>query len=79
MTHSKVTPFSLKKHRDSIGNTPRHCFIYLEEGYRKELLNQITELCHNGYGETEVHLHHDNDTPENLRRTLADFKNKLAQ
>ena len=34
-------------------------------------MDQIAELCHNGFGETEIHLHHDNDTPENLE-TIGD-------
>ena len=32
-----------EKHRDSFGNTPRHCFFYPEEEYEKGLLDQIAE------------------------------------
>jgi hypothetical protein len=39
----------------------------------------LAGLCRAGYGEVEVHLHHDNDTAENLRRTLLDFKLALAE
>ena len=67
------------KHIDKFGNHPQHCFFYPEEEYRKELLNMVAEICHNGYGETEIHLHHDDDTAENLRKTLNDFKKTLSQ
>jgi hypothetical protein len=72
-------PLIAERHTDKLGNHPKHCFFYPEEEYRQGLLDLVAELCRNGYGETEIHLHHDNDTDENLRRTLIDFKNKLSQ
>jgi hypothetical protein len=38
----------------------------------------LAGLCRDGYGEVEVHLHHDNDTADNLRSTLLGFKRTLA-
>ena len=38
----------------------------------------LAGLCRAGYGEVEVHLHHDNDTADNLRRTLVSFKTTLS-
>ncbi len=35
-------------------------------------------LCRQGFGEVEVHLHHDNDTEEGLRGQLLAFKEMLA-
>ena len=67
-----------EKHKDTFGNHPKHCFFYPEEEYKKELLDLVSEICRNGYGETEIHLHHDNDTAENLRKKLLDFKNILS-
>ncbi len=63
--------------RDADGRPPQHTFFYPAEEYRPELLNEVSALCAAGYGEVEIHLHHDNDTADNLRRTLDDFKNKL--
>ncbi len=37
------------------------------------------ELCRQGYGEVEIHLHHDGDTADNLRRTLLESKELLAE
>lgn len=67
------------KYRDSDGNVLKYSFFYPEEEYREEDLNALAELCHAGYGEVEIHLHHDNDTSENLRRTLIDFKHRLHE
>jgi len=65
-------------HRDADGHMPKHTFFYPIEQYRQEFLNVLAEFCHQGYGEVEVHLHHDNDTAENLRKTLMEFKQTLA-
>jgi len=66
------------KHRDGDGHPPRHTFFYAAEQYKPEYLDLLAELCREGYGEVEIHLHHDNDTSENLRRTLIEFKETLA-
>ena len=56
--------------RDSDGRTPRHTFFFPIEEYDPEHLDALAELCRAGFGEVELHLHHDNDTAENLRKTL---------
>ena len=66
------------QHIDSAGSHPKHCFFYPEEEYQQELLNMVAEICRNGFGEVEIHLHHDNDTAENLRQNLLEFKEKLS-
>jgi hypothetical protein len=64
-------------HKDCLGNSPKHCFYYPVEEYKKNLMDMVTEICRNGFGETEIHLHHHNDTSENLRKNLMDFKKRL--
>ena len=64
--------------RDSDGRPPRHTFFYPIEEYEPEYLDALADLCRSGFGEVEIHLHHDNDTAENLRRSLLDFKETLA-
>lgn len=66
-------------HKDFLGNSPKHCFFYPAEEYQKPLLNMLSEICRNGFGETEIHLHHHNDTSENLKKTLVDFKKVLSE
>jgi hypothetical protein len=71
-------PLLARRHTDSYGNNYRHNFFYPAEEYRPELLGYLADLCRAGFGETEIHLHHDNDTPDNLQTTLLDFKDTLS-
>ncbi len=70
-------PRMADRFRDADGRPPQHTFFYPAEEYRPELLDEISALCAAGYGEVEIHLHHDNDTAENLRAGIEDFKLKL--
>ena len=72
-------PEQFGRFRDSDGRTPRHTFFFPAEQYDAELLEPLTQLCASGFGEVEIHLHHDNDTAANLRRTLCEFRDALAQ
>jgi len=65
------------RHRDSDGRPPLHTFFYPEEEYRPGLVGPVGELCKRGYGEIEVHLHHDNDTEEGLRKKIGGFLETL--
>lgn len=65
--------------RDSDGRPPRHTFFYPIEEYEPEYLDSLADLCRSGFGEVEVHLHHHDDTAENLRRSLLDFKETLSR
>lgn len=58
--------------RDADGRTPRHSFFFPGEEYRPTFLDSLADLAKRGYGEVEVHLHHDGDTPETLERQLTD-------
>lgn len=63
--------------KDADGCHPKHSFFYPEEEYRQEHLDKITNLCAAGFGEIEIHLHHDNDTSDNLRKLLLRFTETL--
>jgi hypothetical protein len=65
--------------RDSDGHPPQHTFFYPLEMYRKSELARLSDLCRDGFGEVEVHLHHDNDNAGNLRATLDDYCRKIHQ
>jgi hypothetical protein len=64
-------------HRDADGRAPQHSFFYPEEEYVEEHLDKIAALCADGFGEIEIHLHHDNDNPENFRVTISRFNELL--
>jgi hypothetical protein len=61
------------RHRDADGRPPQHVFFYPEEEYAEEHLAKLATLCSEGYGEIEIHLHHDNDTEANFRASIARF------
>ena len=64
--------------RDSDGTPPRHTFFYPVEQWDADVCGRLADLCHSTGGEAEIHLHHDNDTAENLRATLLRGKENLA-
>ena len=61
------------RHSDADGRPPQHSFFYPEEEYRKEHLDKVASLCADGFGEIEIHLHHDNDTEANFRECMSRF------
>lgn len=65
--------------RDSDGRPPRHTFFYPIDQYRHEHVAALAGLCRAGFGEVEIHLHHDRDTADNLRRTLLTFKERFGR
>jgi hypothetical protein len=71
-------PRLCRQFRDSDGRPPRHTFFYPIEMYDEAEVNELAGLCRLGLGEVEIHLHHDNDTPENLERTLLSFRDLFA-
>jgi hypothetical protein len=64
--------------RDADGRPPRYSFFFPAEIYAPELVAPLAALCHDGFGEFEVHIHHSRDTSENLRNTLTRFTEALA-
>ncbi len=71
-------PVLAGRHQDTDGIPPQHTFFYPQEEYRYEYLEKLAQLCRQGFGEVEVHLHHDNDTGEELRKKLEKFKKQLV-
>ncbi len=63
--------------RDNSGRPPQHNFFYPQEEYLPEYLAPLAKLAQNGFGSVEIHLHHDKDTSESLRRKIEEFKRIL--
>ncbi|MBL8524572.1 MAG: hypothetical protein JNN20_12845 [Betaproteobacteria bacterium] len=63
--------------RDADGCHPIHSFFYPEEEYRPQYLDVVGALCRDGFGEVEIHLHHDHDTPAGLTDKLSRFTTTL--
>jgi hypothetical protein len=71
-------PKNLGRFRDSDGRPPQHTFFYPIDQYNEKNVDAIAELCTQGFGEVEIHLHHDNDTAENLEGMLSHFVGVFA-
>lgn len=67
------------RHHDSDGRKPQHSFFYPAEEYDAALMDDLAVLCRRGYGDVEVHLHHDDDTADNLKVTLEAFTRTLHE
>ncbi len=68
--------------RDADGTKFRHTNFYPAEQYFPELLEKMAEMQAEGLGDVEVHLHHGvekPDTAENLRKSLIEFRDILAE
>lgn len=65
--------------RDADGRPPRHSFFFPGEEYAPEYLAALAELCGAGYGEVELHLHHDGDTAPKLRADIGRYLDLFAE
>lgn len=70
-------PRRLGHFRDSDGRPPRHTFFYPLDEYEPQYLDMLAFLCRAGFGEVEIHLHHDGDTADTLREQLERFRDLL--
>jgi hypothetical protein len=62
---------------DADGYPPRHTFFFPSEEYRDEHIDRLIDLGRQGLGEIEIHLHHDRDSSDGLRRNLEEFLQRL--
>jgi hypothetical protein len=70
-----------EKLQDSDGTKFGHTFFYPAEQYDHDLIEKIAAMQSEGLGELEVHLHHgvdEPDSPENLKRQLVEFRDRVA-
>jgi len=67
------------QYRDSGGNAPRHTFFYPIEQYEPQVVDSLARLCHQTGSETEVHLHHHDDTPQGLLQSLEEGTRQFAE
>ncbi|QDV51243.1 hypothetical protein [Gimesia fumaroli] len=70
-------PVRFSKFSDSRGQVPQHTFFYPQDQYAPEYLDRLAALCKQGFGDVDVHLHHDSDTAEGLRKKMNEFRQTL--
>ncbi len=64
---------------EATGSPLKWSFFYPIEQYDKAIVGSLATLCRNGFGETEIHLHHDNDSAESLAAALEHGKANLTE
>ncbi len=79
----KYPPLS-DKHKDSNGVNLQHTWFFPFHYDRKNYVERLVKLCQQGYGEIEMHLHHDHtepfpDTSETLRKKIRDCIESYAK
>lgn len=66
------------EHRDSAGRPPQHTWFYPGDQPSPAVLQVLRDLVLDGYGEVELHFHHDYDSSATLlaklRSAIADFQ-----
>ena len=67
------------KHKDADGCHPKHSFFFPEEEYKPQHIEKLAGICAQGFGEVEIHIHHDNDTAENFTSTMQNFLRVLDE
>ncbi len=75
-------PRNFESFRDSDGFPLTHTYFYPAEQYDRDLVEQLAGLCHAGWGEVEVHLHHgvtEAATAETTRNQILSFRDTLAR
>jgi glycosyltransferase involved in cell wall biosynthesis len=77
-TWEREYPPLASRFRDADGRPPQHSFFFPAEEYEPPYLDALAELARAGYGEVELHLHHDGDDAGSLRRTIREAVLLLA-
>lgn len=72
-------PQQFERFRDADGRPPQHTFFFPQDEYRPEYLDSLAGLCGRGFGDVDVHLHHDADSAESLREKLEGFRETLRE
>jgi hypothetical protein len=65
------------RHPDTSGRPARYTFFYPEEEYRPHLLDSLADMVQRDFGDVEVHLHHDAETPQRFLSRVGNFVETL--
>jgi hypothetical protein len=76
---SEGYPRLAERYVDADGVHPQHSFFFPGEQYRARWLDALAELARARLGEVELHLHHDGDTAETLRRDILRYLDEIGR
>lgn len=63
--------------RDAGGYPPQHTFFYPGDAYDHDCVAAIATFCREGWGETEIQLHHRHDSADSLLERLRATRHRL--
>jgi len=66
-------PVLFGRFRDSDDQPPQQSFFFPIDEYDADHVDALAGLCRAGFGEVDIHLHHDHDTAAALRQRLLEF------
>lgn len=66
-------------HRDNDGLPAKHTWFYPYDEWRDGEVAALSRLCYQGYGEVELHLHHDHDTSNQFAETIREALTAFGQ
>ncbi|MBI4721302.1 MAG: hypothetical protein HY770_08815 [Chitinivibrionia bacterium] len=70
-------PLLCERFRDGGGRPPQHTFFYPAEEYEPQALDALAGLVRPGFGDVEIHLHHDRDTADGFAEKINAFRDAL--
>lgn len=73
----ELYPRAVDRFRDSGGRVPQHSFFYPQEEYIPECLDMLAGMRAGGFGDVEIHLHHDRDSSAAFRDKIEKFRDAL--
>ena len=65
------------RNRDSEGNPAQYTFFYPQEEYQPRLLDAVGGMCQAGFGDVEIHIHHDGEGRQNFLDRMSSFVETL--
>ncbi len=77
VTWCREYPRVAREHTDCRGRHPVHTFFYSEEDYNPNLVDSIYKLHKDGFCDVELLLAHNNDSPQNFKRKIEEFRDVL--
>ena len=72
-------PLMTASFRDADGKPPQHTFFYPGEEFRPGFFDRIEALVRGGFGEVELHMHHDNATSGSFQGELLKYISLYAR
>jgi len=64
--------------RDAASQCPQYSFFYPQDEYQREIVDGIAELVRLGFGDVDVHLHHDNEQRDSFIAKVTEYCRRLT-